>query len=95
MAIATAEQRVLLTKDKDFDELNFRRHLPHAGVILFQLAHNDLEIKRHWLYQGLNHYLTSVRTSSRLEIKLLQLSTQTGQTQLAVDPIIVTPGHSR
>jgi predicted nuclease of predicted toxin-antitoxin system len=38
LAIATAEQRVLLTNDKDFGELIFRRRLPHAGVILFRLA---------------------------------------------------------
>jgi predicted nuclease of predicted toxin-antitoxin system len=39
LGIATAEQRVLITNDKDFGELIFRRRLPHAGVILFRLKH--------------------------------------------------------
>jgi predicted nuclease of predicted toxin-antitoxin system len=56
LGIATAEQRVLITNDKDFGELIFRRRLPHAGVILFRLKHEDLEIKRHWLNHVLDHY---------------------------------------
>jgi predicted nuclease of predicted toxin-antitoxin system len=56
LAIATSEQRVLLTNDKAFSELIFRRRLPHAGVILFRLVHEDIEIKRHWLSYVLTHY---------------------------------------
>ena len=37
LAIATADARVLLTGDKDFGELVFRRRLAHAGVVLFRL----------------------------------------------------------
>ena len=29
---------------------------PHAGVILFRLVHEDLEIKRHWLNHVLDRY---------------------------------------
>jgi predicted nuclease of predicted toxin-antitoxin system len=37
LAIAQAEGRVLITSDRDFGELIFRRHHPHAGVIYFRL----------------------------------------------------------
>ena len=56
LAIATAEQRILITNDKDFGELIFRRRLSHAGVILFRLVNEDLDIKRYWLQYVLNHY---------------------------------------
>jgi len=36
LAIANHERRVLVANDKDFGELDFRRHHPHAGVILFR-----------------------------------------------------------
>ena len=49
LAIAQAEQRVLITNDTDFGELIFRRRLPHAGVILFRLGQQDLGIKQAWL----------------------------------------------
>ena len=34
--IARAEQRVLITNDKDFGDLVFGRSLPHAGIILLR-----------------------------------------------------------
>jgi len=37
LAIAHAEQRILITNDRDFGELIFNQHLPHAGVIYFRL----------------------------------------------------------
>jgi predicted nuclease of predicted toxin-antitoxin system len=36
LAIARSEQRILITNDRDFGELIFRRRLPHAGVILLR-----------------------------------------------------------
>ena len=33
LAIAHREQRILITNDRDFGELVFRRRQPHAGVI--------------------------------------------------------------
>lgn len=36
LALAKHERRVLVANDKDFGELVFRRHHPHAGVILFR-----------------------------------------------------------
>jgi predicted nuclease of predicted toxin-antitoxin system len=35
--IAFAEDRIVVTNDKDFGELVYRSGLPHAGVILFRL----------------------------------------------------------
>lgn len=38
LARALSESVVLLTADKDFGELVYRRRLPHAGVLLYRLA---------------------------------------------------------
>ena len=38
LALASATGQVLLTDDKDFGELIFRRHLPSTGIILARLA---------------------------------------------------------
>ena len=43
---AMDEQRVLITNDRDFGELIFRRRLPHAGVILFRLQSVAFAAKR-------------------------------------------------
>ena len=45
LAIAHAEQRILLTNDKDFGDLVFRDRLPHAGVILFRLGYVPLAVR--------------------------------------------------
>jgi predicted nuclease of predicted toxin-antitoxin system len=44
-----SERRVLITNDKDFGELVYRRSLPHAGVVLFRLGNESLDIKERWL----------------------------------------------
>lgn len=36
LAIAVAENRILLTNDSDFGELIFKHQRPHAGVIYFR-----------------------------------------------------------
>ncbi|MSQ15801.1 MAG: hypothetical protein EXR50_08065 [Dehalococcoidia bacterium] len=38
LSIASAEQRVLITNDRDFGELIFRQRLPHSGVIYLRLG---------------------------------------------------------
>lgn len=38
LAIAAAEQRVLITNDRDFGNLIVRQKRPHAGVIYFRLG---------------------------------------------------------
>lgn len=56
LAIAQREERVLITKDRDFGELIFRRRLPHFGVILFRLHLEDVQTKFIWLdYVITNH----------------------------------------
>ena len=42
--LANAGNALLLTSDNDFGELEFRRRLVHAGVVLFRLA--GLSMKR-------------------------------------------------
>lgn len=45
LAIAYAEQRVVITNDSDFGELVFRHKLPHSGVIFFRLPPGDTAAK--------------------------------------------------
>jgi predicted nuclease of predicted toxin-antitoxin system len=45
LAIATREERILITDNRDFGELAFRHRHPHAGVIYFRLA-NPTTIER-------------------------------------------------
>jgi predicted nuclease of predicted toxin-antitoxin system len=50
LELARTEQRVLITNDRDFGELVFRRHLPHAGVIYFRVPlDTTAEQKIAWL----------------------------------------------
>jgi predicted nuclease of predicted toxin-antitoxin system len=37
LALAVKEQRILVTEDKDFGALVFRRGMPHAGLLLVRL----------------------------------------------------------
>jgi predicted nuclease of predicted toxin-antitoxin system len=45
LAIARREHRILITNDKDFGELIYRRRILHAGVILFRLDDEALATK--------------------------------------------------
>lgn len=56
LAIARREQRILVTNDRDFGELIFRRRLPHCGVIFFRLRDQSVETKLAWLQQILRDY---------------------------------------
>ncbi len=57
LAIAVAEQRILLTDDRDFGELVFRQRQPHAGVIFFRLGrYAELSTKIERLDHVLTHY---------------------------------------
>jgi predicted nuclease of predicted toxin-antitoxin system len=50
LRIAHAEGRILFTNDRDFGELIFRTHLPHAGVIYFRLPLDSTAAQKiHWL----------------------------------------------
>ena len=56
LAIAVAEDRVLITNDRDFGELVFRLRLPHRGIILFRLGDEAISIKAAWLDHVLEQY---------------------------------------
>jgi len=56
LAIANQENRVVITNDKDFGELVFRRGLPHKGIILFRLGNEALDLKKQWLQRVLADY---------------------------------------
>jgi predicted nuclease of predicted toxin-antitoxin system len=57
LAIATKEQRILLTNDRDFGELIFRQHHPHCGVILFRFKNTkDINPKLALLHTVLHEY---------------------------------------
>ena len=61
LAIAVAEDRILITNDRDFGELVFRRQLPHRGVILFRLGNEAIPIKMRWLDHVLDAYADRLR----------------------------------
>lgn len=56
LELAVAEQRIVLTNDKDFGDLIFRDRLPHAGVILFRLGYVLLDTRIIYLERALNEY---------------------------------------
>jgi predicted nuclease of predicted toxin-antitoxin system len=57
LAIANAEQRLLITNDRDFGELIFRQQLPHAGVIYFRLPLDTTATEKiNWLTRVLRDY---------------------------------------
>jgi predicted nuclease of predicted toxin-antitoxin system len=45
LALAVAEDRILITDDRDFGELVFRLRHRHAGVIFFRLNTTRLSVK--------------------------------------------------
>lgn len=45
LSLAHQEERTLITNDKGFGELIWRRRLPHAGVILFRMRAATAEQK--------------------------------------------------
>lgn len=56
LAIAYAEQRILIANDRDFGELVMQDRLPHAGVLLFRLYKNNLALKQQRLEYVLDEY---------------------------------------
>ena len=61
LSIAQAEQRILITNDRDFGELIFRQRLPHNGVILFRLGAEALPVKTRWLEAVLSKHAQDLR----------------------------------
>jgi predicted nuclease of predicted toxin-antitoxin system len=57
LTIAKAEERILITNDRDFGELIFRHQLPHSGVIYFRLPlDSTAQEKISWLARILRDY---------------------------------------
>jgi predicted nuclease of predicted toxin-antitoxin system len=57
LALAHREGRILITDDRDFGELVFRLHQPHAGVIYLRLGeYADLATKIDRLDYVLTHH---------------------------------------
>jgi predicted nuclease of predicted toxin-antitoxin system len=56
LAIATTEQRIVLTNDKDFGDLVFCDRLPHTGVILFRLGYVPIDVRIAYLERVVTDY---------------------------------------
>ncbi len=56
LTIAHQEQRILVTEDRDFGELVFRRGRPHSGIIYLRLQPMELDEKLDRLDRVLRHY---------------------------------------
>ncbi len=57
LRLAQGEGRILITNDRDFGELIFSHHLPHAGVIYFRLPlDTGAADKINWLREVLAFY---------------------------------------
>lgn len=77
--LAMEQKRVILTADKDFGELVFRRHLPAIGVVLVRLrAASERErlalFQQHWPMieeRVVGHFV--VATNRRIRRRLLAM----------------------
>ena len=61
LAIARQVGRVLVTEDRDFGELVFRYHRPHAGVIFLRLPSDEFDPKLARLLHVLDNYTDQLR----------------------------------
>ena len=70
---AVAEERILITNDKDFGEMIFRERRPHRGVVFLRLiderSPNKIEVLRQFLdtysEKLSNHFVTVTETKVR------------------------------
>jgi predicted nuclease of predicted toxin-antitoxin system len=56
IALATRENRLLLTEDKDFGDLVFRRGFSVPGVVLMRFYPDNVELKMVRLAAAINRY---------------------------------------
>lgn len=56
IALAFHENRILLTDDKDFGDLVFRRQRAVPGVVLMRIASEKLELKTRRLAAAIERY---------------------------------------
>ena len=61
LAVARQVGRILVTQDRDFGELVFRYHRPHAGVIFLRLPPMELNAKLARLLHVLDNYADQPR----------------------------------
>lgn len=54
---AVAEQRIVVTNDKDFGDMVFRDNYPHCGVLLLRLADDGVITKLQVVAAVLNQYV--------------------------------------
>jgi len=56
IGLAFQERRILLTEDKDFGDLVFRRQQPVPGVVLMRIDSEDLALKTTRLVAAIERY---------------------------------------
>ena len=56
LTLAARENRVLLTEDKDFGDLIFRRKQTVSGLVLMRIASEDAALKSERLVAAIEHY---------------------------------------
>ena len=86
---ARSEQRILVTDDKDFGELVFRRKLPSAGVILLRLHRLPLPDRLRWLQSRWNREWEIV--CPRKSDKVIEASPLLFQTKSRFAEAMVSP----
>ena len=68
LSIANAEQRIVLTNDKDFGELIQLRNLSHAGVIFLRLGDESIPRKLDRLNDVLTHHADDLSNRSYVTV---------------------------
>ncbi len=61
LRLAFAQNRILITKDRDFGELVFRHQEPHAGVIFLRVRARDFTVKWNRLAEVLQSHAGELR----------------------------------
>lgn len=77
LALALAEQRVLITEDKDFGELVFVRRLPHPAIVRF----TDMSVteKVAAMRDLLEHYEEAMREGRMIVVTRNRVRTRRGE----------------
>ncbi|MFM9964063.1 MAG: DUF5615 family PIN-like protein [Planctomycetaceae bacterium] len=60
LSFAVAENRVVVTDDKDFGEAVYRDHLPHAGIVLLRLPKSTPATRVEAIERVLDQYGESI-----------------------------------
>jgi len=68
LSIANAEQRIVITNDKDFGELIYHRKLSHSGVIFLRLGDESIPRKIDRLDDVLTHHADDLSDRSYVTV---------------------------